>query len=98
MSYHSQQLPNQRWGIFVNNELVASIGCADTCDKIVDFLKSRLSEKNNSSVINGAIIEDEQVQHLQAEFPKISDRVAESSLKAENKSTLPYFKESKIVA
>jgi hypothetical protein len=43
MLYYSKQLQNGRWGIFINNELVASIGCFDTCQKIVQFLENRLS-------------------------------------------------------
>jgi hypothetical protein len=43
MLYHSKQLQNGRWGIFINNQLVASIGCFDTCQKIIQFLENRLS-------------------------------------------------------
>ena len=43
MQYHSKPLGNGRWGIYINNELIATIGCFDTCEKIIDFLKNRLS-------------------------------------------------------
>lgn len=43
MLYHYKQLENGRWGIFIHEQLVATIGCLDTCQKIVVFLESRLS-------------------------------------------------------
>ena len=43
MQYHSKPLENGRWGIFNNNELIATIGCSDTYEKIIYFLKNRLS-------------------------------------------------------
>ncbi|MGL6341801.1 MAG: hypothetical protein ACRC80_21995 [Waterburya sp.] len=43
MLYYSKQLQNGRWGIFIDNQLVASIGCFDTCEKIIHFLENRLS-------------------------------------------------------
>ncbi|MEM8677568.1 MAG: hypothetical protein AAGF83_27470 [Cyanobacteria bacterium P01_G01_bin.67] len=46
MVYDSRQLSNGRWGIFINSELIATIGCPDTCQKIVKFLETRLSPKN----------------------------------------------------
>jgi hypothetical protein len=45
MSYHSEQLANGRWGIYINSKLIATIGCQDTCEKIIDFLENRLSEQ-----------------------------------------------------
>ena len=57
MPYHSKQLDNGRWGIFINNQLLASIGCADTCARIVDFLEARLENKSQplSPAINSII-------------------------------------------
>lgn len=43
MLYHSKPLGNGRWGIYINNELIATIGCPDTSEKIIYFLKNRLS-------------------------------------------------------
>ncbi|MEM8719278.1 MAG: hypothetical protein AAGE84_08205 [Cyanobacteria bacterium P01_G01_bin.39] len=48
-AYDSQKLNNGRWGIFINNELVATIGCPDTCQKIVHFLETRLSQQQVSN-------------------------------------------------
>ena len=57
MLYHSQQLENERWGIFINDQLVASIGCADTCQRIIGFLEARLENKAQppSTAINSII-------------------------------------------
>lgn len=41
MLYQSQQIENGRWGIFVNHQLVATIGCFDTCQKIIKCLEAR---------------------------------------------------------
>jgi hypothetical protein len=43
MLYYSKQLQNGRWGIFIDNQLVASIGCFETSEKIIQFLENRLS-------------------------------------------------------
>lgn len=43
MLYHYEQLENGRWGIFIHERLVATVGCLDTCQKIVLFLEPRLS-------------------------------------------------------
>lgn len=48
MVYDSKQLNNGRWGIFINRELVATIGCANTCQKIIQFLETRSSQQNIS--------------------------------------------------
>ncbi|BAZ46803.1 hypothetical protein NIES4102_38430 [Chondrocystis sp. NIES-4102] len=45
MIFHSGQLPNGRWGIFLDHQLMASVGCFDTCQKTIQFLESRLSTK-----------------------------------------------------
>jgi len=44
MLYHSQKLENERWGIFADDRLIATIGCDDTAQKIVHFLENRLSQ------------------------------------------------------
>lgn len=49
MSCYSKQLENDRWGIFIDNQLVASIGCSDTCQRIIDFLEARLQNQNLAS-------------------------------------------------
>ena len=41
MLYHSQQIENGRWGIFIDHQLVATIGCFDTCQKIIKCLEAR---------------------------------------------------------
>jgi hypothetical protein len=46
MSYHSEQLKSGRWGIFINSKLIATIGCPDTCQKIIYFLENRLSNQS----------------------------------------------------
>jgi hypothetical protein len=51
MSYHSEQLENGRWGIFINNQLIATIGCHDTCQKIIYFLDNRLSNTKIAVVL-----------------------------------------------
>ena len=49
MVYHSEQIQDKRWGIFVDNKLVASIGCPNTCQKILKSLETRLSKKEIST-------------------------------------------------
>ncbi len=56
MLYHYKQLPNGRWGIFINNSLVASIGCVDTCQQIMQFLENRVSEQDISKLRNNHIV------------------------------------------
>jgi|GEM_PF-3202752 len=51
MLYHSQKLENERWGIFFDDQLVATVGCYDTSQKIIYFLKSRLSEPEKPCLI-----------------------------------------------
>ena len=46
MRYHYEQLNDERWGIFVDDRLVASIGCFDTCKKIIKALETRSSNQN----------------------------------------------------
>ena len=48
MFYYSKQLDNGRWGIFIKNELVATIGCPITCNTIVQSLEARLSRSEIS--------------------------------------------------
>ncbi|MEL6494087.1 MAG: hypothetical protein AAFQ41_03060 [Cyanobacteria bacterium J06623_7] len=49
MPYSSKPLENGRWGIYINNELIATIGCADTCKKIIHFLERRRSNDRLSA-------------------------------------------------
>ena len=42
MTYSFKQLPNGRWGIYQDLKLLASIGCYQTCQKIVAVLSSSL--------------------------------------------------------
>lgn len=50
MVYNYKQLNNGRWGIFIDSELVATIGCPNTCQKIIQFLETRLSQQNIPSL------------------------------------------------
>jgi len=55
MLYHSKQLGNGRWGIFINNQLVATIGCSDTCQKIIQFLETRSSSQEIPALIESGM-------------------------------------------
>ena len=50
MSYKSKQLENGRWGIFAEERLIASIGCFDTCEKVIRFLDSRSCDRSVSNL------------------------------------------------
>jgi hypothetical protein len=39
MKYHAQQLPDGRWGIYQELQLLATIGCQKTCQEVLDCLK-----------------------------------------------------------
>lgn len=56
MSYNYRQLDNGRWGIFIDGQLVASIGCFDTCQKILHFLENRLSNQDIPSLRDNHIV------------------------------------------
>ena len=49
MSYHYKRLNNNSWGIFIKKELLATIGCVDTCKKIIQSLENTPSDKSTSS-------------------------------------------------
>jgi len=51
MLYHSQKLDKERWGIFFDDQLIATIGCYDTSQKIINLLENRLSPTENASTI-----------------------------------------------
>lgn len=51
MLYHSKQLNNGRWGIFIKDQLVATIGCSDTCQAIIQFLETRSSRQQIPAII-----------------------------------------------
>ena len=40
MNYYYQELANQRWGIYEEHKLLATIGCYKTCQRIVTLLKA----------------------------------------------------------
>ena len=48
MSYHYKYLRGDRWGIYIDNQLVASVGCRDTCIKIIEALEARMSDRDNA--------------------------------------------------
>ncbi len=39
MNYSLKQLPDERWGIYLQLELLASIGCYKTAKKILGLLR-----------------------------------------------------------
>lgn len=41
MSYLIKQLPNQGWGIYTQNKLLATISCHDTCLKLLELLRTK---------------------------------------------------------
>lgn len=45
MNYYSQELSNQRWGIYEEHKLLATIGCYKTCQRIVTLLKASNTKK-----------------------------------------------------
>ena len=54
--YYSQQLKNGRWGIFINNDLIATIGCQDTCQKIIGVLERRLSNQQDRFLQDSEVV------------------------------------------
>ncbi|MEL6929750.1 MAG: hypothetical protein AAFO95_14065 [Cyanobacteria bacterium J06600_6] len=51
MLYHSRKLKDERWGIFFDDQLIATIGCYDTAQKIIYFLENRLSESPKPFIV-----------------------------------------------
>lgn len=45
MNYYSQELANQRWGIYEEHKLLATIGCYKTCQRIVTLLQASNTKK-----------------------------------------------------
>ena len=45
MNYYSQELANERWGIYEEHKLLATIGCYKTCQRIVTLLKASNTKK-----------------------------------------------------
>ncbi|ELS00535.1 hypothetical protein Xen7305DRAFT_00002360 [Xenococcus sp. PCC 7305] len=45
MTYYSQELANNRWGIYEENKLLATIGCYKTCQRIVALLRASNPKK-----------------------------------------------------
>lgn len=46
MLYISEQFPDGRYAIYINDEIAAYISCSKICHKIVESLKSQLPEAN----------------------------------------------------
>ncbi len=47
MSYSIEKLPNGRWGIYAERQLLATIGCHRTCLTILELLNTRKRLKAN---------------------------------------------------
>jgi hypothetical protein len=58
MSYSCKQLSNGRWGIYQDIKLLATIGCHQTCQKIVTSLSSSLP--SNFQVIEPLVSHERQ--------------------------------------
>lgn len=56
MLYSYKQLSNGRWGIFIDSQLMASIGCLDTCKKIIEFLETRSSNQDIANLQDNHVI------------------------------------------
>ena len=41
MNYSLRQLSGQRWGIYVENKLLATLGCHKTGLKVLEFLQNK---------------------------------------------------------
>lgn len=41
MQFYSQPLPNGRFGIYVDSQLLATIGCSQSCRKMIKVLQQR---------------------------------------------------------
>jgi|GEM_PF-3610158 len=54
MLYFSEQLSDGRYGIYINGELAAYISRPETCKKLVEGLKSKLSEANKAKISEDA--------------------------------------------
>lgn len=51
--YTAKQLPNGRWGIYNELELLATISCSQTCKEIIKSMNSRVSQKQlRSAALN----------------------------------------------
>lgn len=47
MPYY-RYLRGDRWGIYIDNQLAASIGCRDTCIAIVKVLETRMLDRERT--------------------------------------------------
>ena len=45
MNYYSQELANERWGIYEEHKLLATIGCYKTCQRILTSLRASNPQK-----------------------------------------------------
>jgi hypothetical protein len=52
MNYSIEQLANGRWGIYVQHQLLATIGCYQTCLTILGLLNTR--KRLNLNSLNSA--------------------------------------------
>ena len=50
MFFYSKQLLNGRWGIFVDNRLIASIGSLQACQEFINLMKARVHEQSSDEL------------------------------------------------
>ncbi len=50
MFFYSKQLLNGRWGIFVDNRLIASIGSLQACQELINLMKARVHEQSSDEL------------------------------------------------
>ena len=53
MNYSIKQLPNKRWGIYAQMQLIATIGCHQTGQKILDRLQKNSPILDQTSISSG---------------------------------------------
>lgn len=61
MRYSISQLSNQRWGIFVENRLLATFGCHDQCLAVLKLLQDRMRLRMNSYQMSASALASKQV-------------------------------------
>ena len=50
MHYSTEQLSNRRWGIYVDDRLLATVGCHKTCVKILKLLSQKHQEDKTNKL------------------------------------------------
>lgn len=50
MFFYSKQLLNGRWGIFVDNRLIASIGSLQACQELINLMEARVHEQSSDEL------------------------------------------------